>query len=103
MGSIPALSLWPSKMTEFLSTGCLGPRGEPVEVRINGEGRCGPERLAGDPENTGSVGLGFGGGSSLVFQRPDEGRESLVSPTGSRKAFFPGACLACVLELLGVS
>lgn len=38
MGSIPALSLWPSKMTEFLSTGCLGPRGEPVEVRINGDG-----------------------------------------------------------------
>lgn len=86
-------------MTELLSTGCLGPHGEPVEVGINGDGLWGPERLEGGPENKGSVSLGLWG-AFLVCQRPDEGRESLVSPTGSRKAFFPGACLACVLELL---
>lgn len=43
------------------------------------------------------------GGAFLVCQRPDKAGRALVSPTGSRKAFFPGACPVCVLELLGVS
>lgn len=47
-------------MSELLSTGCLGPHGEPVEVGINGDGLWGPEHEAGGAANKGSVGLGWG-------------------------------------------
>lgn len=43
--------MWPTKMTELFSTGCLGPHGEPVEVGINGDGLWGPEPEGGGAAN----------------------------------------------------
>lgn len=60
MGSIPASSLWPPKMTELFSTGCMGPHGEPMEVGINGDRLWGSEPEAGGAANKGSVGLEWG-------------------------------------------